>query len=222
MQDRICRERVERFGRVLFVDKFVDDSGELPWENDCGCGPVSECTQRKKEPGERVLCDDNRSGLRGTTYRRYYDFKKAVEIAKRDGWDAPPYGVGTRGQRAVRAVEENFERLRRWCNDDWGYIGVAVTLAPEDYDEDDGCVKTDFLHALWGIESDCHDYIKEVVEELVSEFDLDRTHEEVAAFMPHDPPMLSRAAILPDELFGCSPIFPPMIADGYDGFPFID
>src|SRR5687768_10976075 len=94
-----------------------DDCQETPWDRECGHGPVTEWTTRAKQPGERVLVEDHGSS-------RYYDFAEAVRIAKRDGWDAPPYGQGTKGQRATRAAEADFNRLRRWCNGDWEYVGV--------------------------------------------------------------------------------------------------
>jgi hypothetical protein len=96
------------------------DTG-APWEEHDGHGPVSEWTTRDKAPGERVLCSDRNS-------KRYYDFAEAVKIAKRDAWDAPPYG-GSKGERAVRAVEADFENLRRWCNNDWHWISVGVEVS---------------------------------------------------------------------------------------------
>ena len=91
---------------------------------ECGHGPVSEWTTRAKQLGERVLVEDRRGA------KRYYDFAEAVRIAKRDGWDAPPLGEGTKGQRAARAAEADFNRLRGWCNGDWEYVGIVVFGLP--------------------------------------------------------------------------------------------
>lgn len=122
-----------------------DDTGGAPWEQCDGHGPVSEWTARDKRPGERVLCEDRPS-------KRFYDFAEAVRIAKRDGWDTQPYGTGTANERAARAAEADYKFLRSWCNDDWRYIGVAVTVTR------DGA--TVFEDALFGIES-CGTYWRE-------------------------------------------------------------
>lgn len=142
-----------RVGRYQVKAELVRDHDTTPpWEREDGHGPVSEWTSRDKQPGERVLCSD-----RGN--KRFYDFAGAVVIAKRDGWDSEPYGTGTRGQKAARAVERDFERLRRWCNDQWNYVGVVVTVSRE---------KVELGSAsLWGIESDAGDYLTETALELL-------------------------------------------------------
>jgi hypothetical protein len=133
-----------------------DNNDPAPWDRECGHGKVSQWTTRAKQPGERVLVSDSRKC-------RYYDFAEAVRIAKRDRWDAPPYGEGTKGQRAARAAEADFNRLRRWCERDWQYVGVVVSV------EQDGEEIESHASSLWGIESDCTDYLREVAEELFDE-----------------------------------------------------
>lgn len=149
-------------GYELIARLEHDDHQDAPWDIECGHGPVSEWTTRAKKPGERVLCSDGRGRSRNGS-RRYYDWAEAISIAKRDGWDAPPYGEGTKGQRAARAAEADFKRLRGWCEGDWEYVGVVVSV------EQDG--EEIELHAasLWGIESDCRDYLREVANELFDE-----------------------------------------------------
>lgn len=122
-----------------------DQDMRAPWEEHDGHGPVSDWRRKEtKAAGERVLHYDGRLCL-------FYDFAAAVEIARRDGWDAPPY-TGTRGERAARAVERDFMRLRDWCRGDWYWIAVCVEVSR------DGAV----LVADWcgGIESDS-DYWRE-------------------------------------------------------------
>lgn len=81
-----------------------------------------------------------------------------------EGWDAAPY-TGTRRQKAARAVEVNFQRLRAWCNDQWSYVGVIVTpICPHC-----GEAASSQSESLWGIESDCSDYIEEVAHELADQ-----------------------------------------------------
>ena len=145
---------IERDGR-RFAWWLEHDSGYgTPWDNDDGHGPVSEWTRRDKRPGEMVLACDRHS-------RRFYDFAEAVRIAKADGWDAPPYGHGSAGQRAHRAAMADFRRLRDWCNDRWNYVGVCVQEV-----EDESAVGP--VESLWGIESDADDYLRETAEELVA------------------------------------------------------
>lgn len=132
----IHTETTEHKDHKITVKWYHDEDSGPPWEDCDGHGPVSEWTTRDKLPGERVLCTDRFA-------RRYYDFAEAVKIAKRDGWDAKPYGTGTKGEQAVRAVEENFKYLQRWCNDGWHWAGYVVKIAGQDYED-----------SLWGIDSD--------------------------------------------------------------------
>lgn len=143
-------------GRTFKFETRHDEGHEAPWDWADGHGPVSEWTARDKRPGERLLHSDRRS-------HRYYDFQEAVKIARRDGWDAAPLGEGTAGQRAARAAEADFEYLRRWCNDQWSYVGVVVTLLDSDDEE------TDETESLWGIESDAREYLEETARELADE-----------------------------------------------------
>lgn len=133
-----------------------DEDHGAPWEEGDGHGPVSDWTRRDKAPNERVLHEDHGS-------KRYYDFAKAVRIARKDGWDADPIGTGTKGETAARAAEADFKRMQSWCNDQWYYVGVIVTQFDSDGDE------TCNTHSLWGIESDCDDYLAEVAGELIDD-----------------------------------------------------
>ena len=101
-----------------------DDCAGAPWEECEGHGVVSEWTTRDKRAGERVICTDRHS-------KRYYDIAESMKIAKRDGWNAEPY-TGTKGERAARAVERDFEFCKGWLNDDWFYAVVTVVLLDED------------------------------------------------------------------------------------------
>jgi len=145
-------QTIELSGLTFRWDIEPDDISGAPWDNEDGHGIVSEWTQRSKRPGERVLCEDGRS-------KRFYDVAETMKIAKRDGWDAAPYG-GTPGERAARAVDRDFEYLRGWCNGDWEYVGVVVTLLD---DEGEPTGETD---SLWGIESSDAEYIQSTAQEL--------------------------------------------------------
>lgn len=132
-----------------------DTDHGAPWEHSDGHGPVSDWTARDKRPGELVLNKDGRE-------RRYYDFAEACRIARRDGWDAPPYGTGTTRQRAARAARADFEYLRRWCANDWAYVGVIVELL----DDDGEPVASD---SVWGVEDFDEGYIGEIAQSMAEE-----------------------------------------------------
>lgn len=168
------RADLELDGHKFSVEIVADDDTTPPWDREDGHGPVSEWkrhafgqgTKPPKRPGEMILCWDRGSYLT-------YDFAAAVRIAKRDGWDVPPYG-GTHGQKAHRAAMADFDRLRRWCADQWSYVGVVVHLLDDEGDE------MGESESLWGIESDADDYLDEVARELADEI-LHRLAQSLAA-----------------------------------------
>lgn len=131
------------------------DMGE-PWKEHDVHGPVSDWTRRAKLPGEMVLAE-SRCGS-----KRFYGFQEAVKIARRDGWDAPPYG-GTPGQKAHRAAMADFENLRAWCNDEWHWCGVVLSVSV------DGITLDNHAASLWGLESDDEDGIIAEANELIDE-----------------------------------------------------
>ena len=137
------------------VEYKYDDYQESPWDREDGHGPVYDWEQRDKKPGELVLCEDGRS-------KCFYDFAEACRIARRDGWDAKPYNTGneTARQQAAKAARADFERMRAWCNDEWGYVGVIVKLL--DYEG----AETGEEESVWGIESDAKDDLEETAREL--------------------------------------------------------
>lgn len=148
-----------------------DDDTTPPWEREDGHGEVTGWTRRAKMPGELVLNTDGGS-------HRYYDFAGACATARRDGWrngeDAARVQAGepvaySARQVAARAALADYERLRRWCADLWEYVGVSVTVTREDDDGDPVELVGEYEHALWGIESDCPDYLTEMAAELAGE-----------------------------------------------------
>lgn len=149
-------DRIERHGKTYLVEWFYDQDHGEPWNECDGHGPVSEWTTRDKRPGEWVLATDGR-------YRRYYDAQQATKEARRDGWNTKPYTFPTKGAQAAAAVRADFEYLRRWCEGQWHYCGIRVTLLDDDGEE------TQVSHELWGIESDCDDYHQMVIAELADE-----------------------------------------------------
>ncbi len=149
-----------------FRVKVLDDHNDPPWEQEDGHGPVTDWVRRAKHPSEWLLCSDH--GL-----SRYYNFQEAMQTAKIEGWDAPPYGVGTRGERALRAVTADYEWLRKWCSGDWCYVTLHVTLLKEEgfgflvatkYDDVLGGVEYDYGRSGFWLEC-----AKEMADELISQ-----------------------------------------------------
>lgn len=109
-------------GYTVRVRVQYDECLREPWTEEDGHGSVSEWERRDKRPGELTLSEDHGSKL-------FYDFAEAVKIARRDGWDSPPYKTGTPGERAHRAAMADFEHLRAWCRNEWHYIVVGVEVS---------------------------------------------------------------------------------------------
>jgi hypothetical protein len=142
---------------------YRDDDNEVPWDRDCGHGPVSAWTSRAKKPGERVLSEDHGS-------KRFYDFAEACKTAFADGWGVE--GGRREGETtkayAARAAERDFAVLKAWCDDEWHYYGVAVTVSKNGID-----LVGEYDHACWGIEGNYpgsdNSYFAEVANEHLGE-----------------------------------------------------
>lgn len=128
------------------ADLVADECASAPWENSDCYGEVSDWLHRDKSCSERILVSN-----RGC--KRFYDHAASV--------------LKFRGQGCYTAEEAHeialadFKRLRDWCNDRWFYVGVVVTLLDDFGDEISDC-----SDSLWGIESDCSEYHREVASEL--------------------------------------------------------
>lgn len=141
-----------------------DEDSEAPWDREDGHGPVTDWMSKDaKQAGYRVLNVDRGSA-------RFYDFAEAVKIAKRDGWGAPAGhfhvdATPTSGQIAAAAAEHDFKVLKAWCNDEWAYCGIVVTVSKNDVELAN--------ESLWGVEynypNSDNSYLTEVANELASE-----------------------------------------------------
>ena len=127
---------------MTFAVEIHEDSDHgAPWVEYDGHGPVTGWLSRNKRPDELVLNTD-----RGQ--KRFYNFKEACTIALRDGWGCKDLdGTETPRQKAAKSAMADFEHLRAWCNNDWSYVGVEVTLLDSEGN------KTEVSESLWGIES---------------------------------------------------------------------
>lgn len=154
----MSHDTITHDGMTFKIEKEHDHDAGTPWEREDGHGPVSNWTTRDKLPGELVLNTDGRSRC------RYYDFAEACRIAQRDGWGARGTGKSEVSARAIaaRAAREDFQHLRAWCNDEWSYIGVIVTLLDIEGNE------TDAVQSLWGIADD-GSFAEQVAQELAEQ-----------------------------------------------------
>lgn len=154
MSDVIHTETIEHGGYSFRVEHVADNDHGAPWLNEDGHGVISDWTTRDKSPGELVLNSDRSS-------KRFYDFAETCRIALRDGWGSRDAEEGmSKRQIAALAAREDYERMRAWCNDEWHYVGVVVTLLDIEGNE------TDAVQSLWGIESDAGGYLGETACEL--------------------------------------------------------
>lgn len=159
-------DTIELDGLTFRVDVEPDHDMRAPWEERDGHGPVrkirDDCYRGRpvKRPGERVLTFERSHGYA-------YDMQGAMRIALADRWGvANPEGM-TRRQIAAAAVENDYQRLRAWCNDEWHWCGVVVTLL----DVDGRSTRT--TQSLWGFESDSPEYHDETAHDLASEIATD-------------------------------------------------
>ena len=158
MNDSYRTETRDHGAMSFRVEWCYDPYAEPPWDHGDGHGPVSDWTSDLKAPGQMVLCSDRRM-------RRYYEFAEAVKLARRDRWDTKPYGTRKPGERAHAAAMADYNYLRQWCDQQWWYCGIVVTLLDADG-------KPDVNASLWDIEDglpDMVEYQEEVIGELISE-----------------------------------------------------
>lgn len=167
------QDTIELDGLTFAVAIEHDCDYGAPWDEEYGHGVISDWERRErttdgyvKAPHERILCDD-----RG--HVRVYDMRATMRKARAEGWGLCPDDLARLAKRLGRdprkgdilaaAVDQDFERMRGWCNDLWHYVGVVVTL--QDVDGND----THVSESLWGIESDSDDYLESVAKDLAAE-----------------------------------------------------
>lgn len=157
MRDAYKTETLPHHGKTYRVEWVYDRDAGAPWDNSDCHGIVSDWETRDKLPGELILNQNGRS-------KRFYDFAASVKKARAEGWNTAPYNWKTKGEQAHAAALADFEYLRRWCNDDWHYCGITVTLLDDEGDD------TDISASLWGVEDDgyCSDHVP-IIQDLIVE-----------------------------------------------------
>lgn len=161
---------IEMNGMRFVVQTEHDDCMGEPWKEHDGHGVVSDWTRRDKRPSERVL----------NTYRgikRYYDFAESMKIARREGWGCGEVRVAeltvkkgaplTRGEITAAAVEQDFEYLRAWCNDEWEWVSIIVRDA-----------EGNVIDSLGGVDSYDEAYVRSEAQQMVEAYCASRARED--------------------------------------------
>lgn len=154
----------EKDGFTITARVERDEDHGPPWKEEDGHGPVSDWRRKEdKRAGEVLLVSDRHSA-------RFYNWQKAIKIAKRDGWGAPPYETAipeSKGEKAVRAVQHDFDILKAWCNDEWWYACLTLSVSKGNIEIDE------YAASLCGIAvncgDDCNGYLLEVANELLDD-----------------------------------------------------
>jgi len=117
-------------GYCAKVELWYDECMREPWKEMDGCvvgirtASTNYTGHISKSPNERILHKGDRN-----QWDYVYDFNASLAVALKDGWGCRADLEGmTKKQRAVKAVEENADWLRRWLNNEWHWIGCTVTL----------------------------------------------------------------------------------------------
>lgn len=105
-------------GGLRFSVEITQDGIGKPWRWSDGHGPVRSAHLGPKKPSERWL-----------SKHWAYDWNAAVALAKKDSWGSDTMPVGlTANQQLEYVVQLDFDYLKAWCDDDWCYSCVQVTL----------------------------------------------------------------------------------------------
>lgn len=147
-----------------------------PWEDCDGHGVVTDWVHHDSE--QDTYASDYENPLKflvlsrdhGST--RYYDVQASLRKARAEQWGLSDKELqqlrltelARTGQEPSadeirnRAMLLDYQYLRGWCQDDWRYVGVVVTLQGTTIDR-----------SLWGVEDSNDAYIAEVARELADQ-----------------------------------------------------
>lgn len=106
-------------GWSIAVSVEPDYLMDAPWSGNDGVGVVLPI------PWEGYKGD---FGIGASRDNLYYDYKASMQKALEEGWDAKPYGTGSKRDRAHRAVLADYNRLYAWARGDWCYVTLCVSL----------------------------------------------------------------------------------------------
>jgi len=148
-----------------------DEDMQEPWKEHDGHGIISDWTHRDKRAGERVLVQD-----RYGRAKQYYDIAATIQQATKDGWgisEKSEQELETRlGRKPTKreiiaeSVEQDYQRMRAWCHDEWHWCGVVVTMI----EDINGDAVENIDASVWGIDGDDQtEYLTETAYELADE-----------------------------------------------------
>ena len=174
-----------RGGRRFKLNLPYDHDHDAPWDECDGHGEVRDASVRDADRGELELSNDRgykrfydfiasmkiakRDGWgcgdmtdddmrEASTILQAFADADAQLVAEDHIDEADAYVFDPADIEQIKlavAVNRDYKHLRGWCNDEWTFICVDVTLLDEDGD-DDAAVETE---SLSGVESDEEDYI---------------------------------------------------------------
>jgi len=135
-----------------------DDDCGPPWEIEDG--PVVGIRElgrnENPQPNEHYLYQGGRDKK---TY--VYDYEASLQVALDDRWGIEGDTTSLSALKiAEYAVRDDVNHLRRWCNDEWRYIGVTVTLRGRDE-------RKLSENSLWGIDDSTEQW-REVATEMIN------------------------------------------------------
>jgi hypothetical protein len=120
------------FNMVIDHDDFMEE----PWHRG-DHGFVSRWTTRSKRPWERVLQQEGVAKL-------FYDVRATMKKAREEGWGLNPeekdrltLKLGrepTLRCLAARAVDLDFEHLKKYCNGEWSFMALQVNMVGQDFE----------------------------------------------------------------------------------------
>lgn len=132
--------RFEHNGLQFKATTEPDSDMGAPWVVHDGHGVVTEWVLRGREAGEWLLSADGLS-------RRYYDWKASLAKALEEKWGPAKEGQSLE-DRAMEAVNADYEYLRGWCSGEWFWMFLDVQLLDVNGEKVPG-----FSHSLGGIAS---------------------------------------------------------------------
>jgi len=162
----------EHKGHSFKFEVKHDEHMGPPWKEHDGHGVVSDWTDRPETASERAIAYDRGSHL-------FYDIDATIELALKDSWGVDEKtkadlskeykGKGLKYEIARAATMQDFERMKGWCQNEWWWVGVVVTMLKADEDAPNGYFETKHRKSLWGIESDSEEFLSDTGYELAEE-----------------------------------------------------
>ena len=149
----------EHDGFLLRYKIVKDVNNPPPWRNEDGHGVVNMLRPLRHMPTSARSLYSSSSGVIW-----YYDMAASRVKAVGEGWGLPiKESTGLTSDQIIDvAIEHDFEELKRWCDNEWWYVGVEVTF-------EDAKEVNPKQASLWGIHSDDIEYIERIKHELAEE-----------------------------------------------------